>query len=325
MILISGGAGYIGAHVNKALNILGYNTVVYDNLFYGHRKAVKWGEFVLGDLANIEQLRLLFRTYPITAVMHFAAFAYVGESVLFPQKYYANNLKNTLNLLETMLEANISKFIFSSTCATYGIPNEIPITETHHQAPINPYGQSKLMVEKVLRDFNIAYNLKYISLRYFNAAGADPDSEIGEQHALETHLIPLAFDVVAGKRENIQIFGTNYDTPDGTCIRDYVHVSDLAQAHVKALELLLAGGNCDIFNLGNEIGFSVREVIESVRRVTGRNIVATEELKRPGDPPVLIGSSVKARSILKWNPEYQDLDFIVKTAWNWYIKSQVSG
>jgi UDP-glucose 4-epimerase len=320
MILIVGGAGYIGSHVNKELNKRGYETVIFDNLSYGHEDFVKWGNFERVDLEDVERLRELFCKYPIDAVMHFAAFTYVGESVEDPQKYYLNNLKNTLNLLQVMLEFDVKYFVFSSTCATYGNPLKIPITEDHPQNPINPYGKAKLMVEKVLEDYSLAYGLKYVALRYFNAAGADADGEIGELHDPETHLIPLILDAASGKREDIKIFGTDYDTPDGTCIRDYVHVTDLADAHIKALEYLKNGGESDFFNLGNGNGFSVREVIETARKITGKNIKAVEDRRRPGDPPVLVGSSDKARRILKWEPKYDDLSKIVETAWKWHEK-----
>jgi UDP-glucose 4-epimerase len=250
--------------------------------------------------------------------MHFAAFTYVGESVEDPQKYYMNNVKNTLNLLQVMLEENVKRFVFSSTCATYGNPVEIPITENHPQNPINPYGRGKLIVEQILKDYSDAYGLKYASLRYFNAAGADPDCEIGELHDPETHLIPLVLDAASAKREDIKIFGTDYDTPDGTCIRDYIHVTDLADAHILALEYLNRGGNSDVFNLGNGSGFSVKEVIETARKITGKQIKEIEVERRPGDPPILIGSSKKAMEILKWKPKYHDLSQIIETAWKWH-------
>jgi UDP-glucose 4-epimerase len=321
MILIVGGAGYIGAHINKQLNINGYETLVFDNLSYGHQDFVKWGTFEQGDLGNIEDIRKIFKNYPITAVMHFAAFTYVGESVENPGKYYKNNVCNTINLLDVMREFNVMKIVFSSTCATYGDPVEIPITETHPQNPISPYGRGKLMVENIMADYSHAYNLKYVSLRYFNAAGADPEFEIGELHDPETHLIPLILDAASGKRDNIKIFGTNYSTPDGTCVRDYIHVTDLADAHLKALQYLEKGGESDYFNLGNGNGFSVREVIEMARKVTGKNITAVEDDRRPGDPPVLVGSSNKIRKTLKWNPEYDDLSQIIRTAWMWHEKN----
>lgn len=320
MILIVGGAGYIGAHINKELNRQGFKTVVFDDLSYGHRDFVKWGIFEEGDLGDIGEIRRVFRKYPIEAVMHFAAYTYVGESVENPQKYYLNNLRNTLNLLEVMLEENVGYFVFSSTCATYGTPEQIPITEKHPQKPISPYGKGKYMVEQILADYNHAYDFNYVSLRYFNAAGADPDAEIGELHEPETHLIPLILDVAAGKREKIEIFGTDYPTKDGTCIRDYIHVLDLADAHIKALKYLQKGGKSDIFNLGNGQGFSVREVIETAQEVTGKRIRVKETDRRPGDPPVLVGSSAKAQKILGWRPRYRNLPLIIETAWRWHQK-----
>jgi UDP-glucose 4-epimerase len=320
MILIVGGAGYIGAHINKQLNINGYETIVFDNLSYGHEEFVKWGIFERGDLGNIKDIRKIFKKYPITAVMQFAAFTYVGESIEDPQKYYINNVCNTLNLIKVMLEFDIKTLVFSSTCATYGNPIEIPITENHPQNPISPYGYGKLMVENILSDYSNAYNLKYVSLRYFNAAGADPDSEIGELHNPETHLIPLILDAASGKRSNIKIFGTDYNTPDGTCVRDYIHVTDLADAHLKALQYLENGGKSDYFNLGNGNGFSVLEVIEKAREITGKEIIAVEDKRRQGDPPILVGSSDKVRNILNWKPKYHDLSQIIETAWKWHEK-----
>lgn len=320
MILIVGGAGYIGSHLNKEINKRGYETVIFDNLSYGHEEFVKWGTFERGDLGNIDDIKSILNKYPIEAVMHFAAFTYVGESVKDPQKYYLNNVKNTLNLLQAMLEENVKQFIFSSTCATYGNPVEIPITENHPQNPINPYGRGKLIVEQILKDYSAAYGLNYASLRYFNAAGADPDGDVGELHDPETHLIPLILDVAAGKRENVKIFGTDYDTPDGTCIRDYIHVTDLADAHILALKYLQDNQKSDVFNLGNGNGFSVKEVIETAREITGNEIKAVEAERRQGDPPILIGSSHKAKEVLKWKPKYGDLSQIVETAWNWHKK-----
>lgn len=320
MILIVGGAGYIGSHINKELNHQGYETIIFDNLSFGHPEFVKWGNFQEGDLGNIEEIRKLFKEYTIDAVMHFAAFTYVGESVKNPQKYYLNNLRNTLNLLQVMLEEDVKYFVFSSTCATYGTPEEIPITENHPQNPINPYGKGKLMVEQILADYSRAYGLKYASLRYFNAAGADPEAEIGESHQPETHLIPLILDVAMDKKEKIQVYGTDYATPDGTCIRDYIHVMDLADAHIKALKYLKEGGKSDVFNLGNGQGFSVREVIETSQKVTGKTIKVEEVERREGDPPVLVGSSSKAQEVLNWHPRYDDLAVIIETAWKWHQK-----
>ncbi len=318
MILITGGAGYVGSHTNKLLCQHGYKTIVFDNLIYGHHEFVKWGNFFLGDLANKEQLRSCFRTYSIEAVMHFSGYAYVGESVVDPSKYYHNNVANTLNLLDVMREFDVKHCIFSSSCVTYGVPLAIPLTEDHLQHPINPYGKTKLMVEQILRDFDSAYGLSHVNLRYFNAAGADPDGEIGEKHDPETHLIPLVLYAAQGKREDVKILGTDYNTPDGTCIRDYIHVTDLADAHLRGLQYLMNGGKSDSFNLGNGKGFSVREVIETAKRVTGKGIKAISSERRAGDPPVLIGSSDKAKQILNWKPNYTDLSTIIETAWNWH-------
>lgn len=319
-ILIVGGAGYIGSHVNKELSSRGYDTVVFDNLIYGHKEHVKWGNFVFGCLSDLDRIRLLFKEYPINAVIHCAAFAYVGESVEDPQKYYINNVQNTLNLLRAMLENNVRHFVFSSSCATYGNPVEIPIKESHRQDPVNPYGESKLMIERILRDYSNAYGFRYISLRYFNAAGADPDCEIGEWHDPETHLIPLVLDAANGNRENVKIFGTDYETADGTCIRDYIHVKDLSDAHVLSIEYLLNNGKSEVFNLGNGNGFSVRQVIKTAEDVTKKRINAVEWSRRPGDPPVLVGSSERIKEALKWEPEYYDLTTIIETAWKWHKK-----
>ena len=320
MILIVGGAGYIGSHTNNALNEAGYETVVLDSLSYGHEESIKWGEFCKCDLANIDDVDEVFNKYDITAVMHFSSFIDVGESVTNPEKYYTNNVVNTMNLLHVMLKHNVKKFIFSSTCATYGVPQKIPLVEDHPQNPINPYGMTKLMVEKILKDYDNAYGLKSVILRYFNASGADESGEIGEWHNPETHLIPLILDAAIGKREDIKIFGTDYDTEDGTCIRDYIHVTDLADAHIRALKYLEDENTSNEFNLGNGVGFSVRQVIESAKKVTGRDFKVEETKRRPGDPAVLIGSSKKAKDTLGWNPQYTDIDDIIKTAWIWHQK-----
>ena len=323
MILIVGGAGYIGSHVNKYLNGKGYETIVFDNLSKGHREAVKWGKFFEGDLGNIDDIRRVFKENKIEAVLNFAAFIEVGESVKEPEKYYWNNVVNTLNLLKVMREAGVNKIIFSSTAATFGDPQYTPIDEKHPQNPINPYGQTKLTIEKIFKDYDKAYGLRFVVFRYFNAAGADPETEIGEWHEPESHLIPLVFQAANGKREDIKIFGTDYPTPDGTCIRDYVHVNDLAQAHWLGLERLLNGGESDFYNLGNGKGFSVREVIEAVKKVTGKDFKVTETERREGDPPVLIAGSDKAKTELKWQPEYVDLEKIVETAWKWEEKKMM--
>ena len=320
MILIVGGAGYIGSHVNKALNEEGYETVILDNLSYGHEESIKWGTFCNCDLNNIDDVDEVFNKYDITAVMHFSSFIDVGESVRNPEKYYHNNVLNTMNLIHVMLKQDVKKFIFSSTCATYGVPQKIPLVEDHPQNPINPYGWTKLMVERILKDYDKAYGLKSVILRYFNASGADKSGEIGEWHNPETHLIPLILDAAMGKREDIKIFGTDYDTPDGTCIRDYIHVTDLADAHILSLKYLEQNNKSNQFNLGNGQGFSVREVIESVKRVTGKDFKVTASERREGDPAILIGSSKKAKEVLGWNPQYTDIDQIVETAWNWHQK-----
>jgi len=324
-ILVTGGAGYIGSHACKALSKAGYFPVAYDNMVYGHRWAVKWGPLEEGDIADRARLEEVIHKYQPIAVMHFAAYAYVGESVENPSKYYHNNVAGTLTLLEAMRRCDIEKIIFSSTCATYGMPEKIPIAEDHPQDPINPYGRSKLMIEWILQDFSTAYDLEYVSLRYFNAAGADPDAEIGEDHDPETHLIPLALDTALGKRDYIEIYGTDYETPDGTCIRDYIHVCDLADAHLLALEYLLHGGKSDVFNLGNGNGFSVRDVIETASRISGCDIPCAESPRRAGDPPVLIGISEKMPKDLGWRPEFQSLDSIVETAWRWHQKNTTEG
>ncbi|MCR5291607.1 MAG: UDP-glucose 4-epimerase GalE [Eubacterium sp.] len=321
-ILVCGGAGYIGSHINKQLNKEGYETVVFDNLVYGHKEAVKWGELIVGDLKNIADINAVFDKYDIDAVFHFAAYAYVGESVDDPEKYYYNNVANTLNLLNAMKEHGCNKIIFSSTCATYGEPKRVPITEDMPQNPINPYGATKLMVERIFKDYNRAYGLQFVVLRYFNAAGADPDSEIGESHDPETHIIPLVLDAASGLRPDIKVFGTDYDTEDGSCIRDYIHVTDLATAHLLALHHLENGKPSDFFNLGNEKGTSVLEVVESVRRVTGREFTVTLADRRPGDPAKLVGASSKAKTILGWKPKHEDIDTIVSHAWKWHEKKE---
>ncbi|MEB3280904.1 MAG: UDP-glucose 4-epimerase GalE [Lyngbya sp.] len=322
-VLVTGGAGYIGSHAVLALQRSGYEVVILDNLVYGHRDIVEQVlkvELIVGDTNDRQLLDNLFSMRQIDAVMHFAAYAYVGESVTAPDKYYRNNVIGTLTLLEAMKDASINKFVFSSTCATYGVPQQVPIPEDHPQNPINPYGMSKLMVEKILSDFDAAYDLKSVWFRYFNAAGADPEGALGEDHNPETHLIPLTLLAALGKRESLSIFGTDYPTPDGTCVRDYIHVTDLATAHVLGLEYLFQGGKTDVFNLGNGNGFSVKEVIETARNVTGREIKAVECDRRPGDPPALVGSAEKARQVLGWNPQYSDLNAILSHAWQWHQK-----
>ena len=324
MILICGGAGYIGSHVNKLLSNHGYETVVFDSLIYGHREAVKWGTFIQGDLKNISDIEGVFQRYSIEAVFHFAAFAYVGESVKEPEKYYYNNIVNTLNLLHVMRKYGCKKIIFSSSCATYGEPEKMPITEQMPQNPVNPYGFTKLAVEHILQDYQRAYGLEYVVLRYFNAAGADPDGEIGESHDPETHIIPLVLDAVSGKRPDIKVFGTDYPTPDGSCVRDYIHVSDLAEAHLLSLNYLENGGKSDCFNLGNEIGTSVLEVVNAVKHVTGQDFPVTFAPRRQGDPAILVGSSEKARTVLDWKPQFADINTIVRHAWKWHEQNSES-
>lgn len=319
-ILVVGGAGYIGSHMCKYLAGHGHVPVVLDNLVYGHRQAVRWGPFYKGSMENKDLLAHIFNRHEIKAVMHFAAYCYVGESVAEPSKYYRNNVSNTAVLLDAMIENNVENFIFSSSCATYGEPNEIPITENHPQYPVNPYGRTKLMVEQMLGDFQNAYGMKYICLRYFNAAGADPQCEIGEDHRPETHLIPLVLQAAMGKREEISVFGNDYSTPDGTCVRDYIHVYDLAQAHLLALEKLLSGYVSGCYNLGNGEGHSVEEVIRQARKITGKSIPVRISDRRKGDPAVLIGSSSKAMEALGWRPEFADLKMIIETAWKWHAK-----
>ncbi len=317
-ILVAGGAGYIGSHMCKYLAQHGHTPIVLDNMVYGHREAVKWGPLIDGSLKNRDILDEIFARYEVEAVMHFAAFAYVGESVTDPGKYYENNVSATISLLESMRRHNILKFIFSSTCATYGEPVRIPITEDHQQKPINPYGRSKLMVEQILDDYQNAYGLNSVSLRYFNAAGADPDGEIGEDHNPETHLIPLILQTALGKRESITIFGDDYSTEDGTCVRDYIHVTDLAQAHLLALERLMNNLPGDKYNLGNGDGHSVKQVIDTAREITGEKIPSNISERRAGDPAVLIGSSEKAIKELGWKPRFADLKSILNTAWRWH-------
>ncbi len=320
-ILVTGGAGYIGSHAVLALQQADYDVVVLDNLVYGHRQIVEEvlkAELIVGSTCDRTLLDQIFATHEIAAVMHFAAYAYVGESVTEPAKYYQNNVVGTLTLLEAMVVAGIKKFVFSSTCATYGEPQHIPIAEDHPQFPINPYGATKLMVERILQDFDPAYGFKSVCFRYFNAAGADPEARLGENHNPETHLIPLVLLTALGKRSQITVFGSDYPTPDGTCIRDYIHVTDLADAHVLGLKYLLDYDQSEIFNLGNGNGFSVKQVIETAKQVTGKDIKVVISDRRPGDPPILVGSSDRARRILNWQPKYADLSLIIQHAWNWH-------
>lgn len=320
-VLVVGGAGYVGSHANKELHKRGYDTVVFDNLATGHRRHAQWGDFVLGDIGDERQLDLLFSQHKIDAVMHFAAFSQVGESVQHPERYYINNVSNTLKLLNAMRKYDVNALIFSSTCATYGVPQHLPLTEEHPQAPINPYGRSKLMMEQIMSDYSDAYGLKFSPLRYFNAAGADLDGAIGETHDPETHLIPLVFHAALGKRPALKIFGTDYDTPDGACIRDFIHVTDLADAHILALEYLQNGGASDAFNLGYGEGYSVLEVLAEAEKVCGRPIPTEEAERRAGDPAQLVGSSAKAEKVLSWKPKFSDLNTILSSAWAWHEKN----
>lgn len=316
-ILVTGGAGYIGSHAVRLLQSAGHEVWVYDNLSCGHREAVPEGLFIEGNVGDRAKMTAVLNDKSIDAVMHFAAFALVGESVAQPSKYYQNNVIETLNLLEAMRAANVSRFVFSSTTATYGVPDKIPITEDEKQKPINPYGFSKLVIEQALADYAHAYGWGYAALRYFNAAGAAPDGEIGEDHTPESHLIPIVLQVALGQRENISIFGDDYPTPDGTCIRDYIHVYDLGAAHVKALEKLEMGTGLQL-NLGTGHGNSVREVIDACRDVTGHEIPAVMAERRPGDPPELVADSAKAQTVLDWKPKFVDIHETVETAWRWH-------
>lgn len=320
-ILVVGGAGYIGSHMCKYLSKNGMLPVVLDNLSYGHRQAVQWGPFYEGDMADTALLKRIFSSHKIEAVMHFAAFCYVGESVEAPLKYYQNNISATLTLLTEMVEHNILNFIFSSTCATYGEPEQLPLSETFPQNPINPYGRSKLMMEQILDDLDHANGLRAVCLRYFNAAGADPDGEIGEDHNPETHLIPLVLQTALGQREELKIFGSDYPTTDGTCIRDYIHIQDLAQAHHLSLVHLLEGGSSKKFNLGNGNGYSIFDVIKTAEAITNKKIPFSYASRRPGDPAALVGSAALIIKELNWNPEFNSLESILTTAWNWHVNN----
>ena len=320
-ILVTGGAGYIGSHTAKALSRAGYRPVTYDSLVYGHRHAVKWGPFIEGDIADTAKLERVIKDEAIDAVVHFAAFAYVGESVTKPEIYFQNNVVGSLSLLDAMRHTGVKPIVFSSTCATYGMPDRMPITEDTLQRPINPYGETKLMIERALAWYGPAHDIRSVSLRYFNACGADPEGEIGEEHDPETHLIPLILDAALGKRAAIDVFGTDYPTPDGTAVRDYIHVQDLADAHVKALAYLFAGGATTQVNLGTGTGNSVREVIDAVERVTGRTVPKREVARRAGDPPELVADPSKANSLLGWQPAMSDIDSIIRTAWAWHTRS----
>ena len=319
-ILVVGGAGYIGSHMVKMLAAQSYRVTTLDNLSTGYRNAVSAGEFIQVDLADREVLATLFARQPFDAVMHFASYIQVGESVKEPSKYYANNVTNTLNLLDAMVTHGVKRFIFSSSAAVYGDPHTVPIPEDHSKEPINPYGRTKWIVEQILADYDHAYGLKSVSLRYFNAAGADPEGALGERHEPETHLIPLVLRAASGRAPDIKVFGRDYDTPDGTCIRDYVHVEDLCSAHRLAIDGLMQGKASNAYNLGNGSGFSVAEVIAAAERVTGRNIPVTDQPRRAGDPPRLVADARRARDELGWRPQYDSLDTIIAHAWAWEQK-----
>ncbi len=319
-VLVTGGAGYIGSHACKALARAGYLPVAYDSLVYGHESAVRWGPFVHGDLADTDRLLAAMREHRIVAVMHFAAFGYVGESVQKPARYFRNNVVNAVNLLDAMLAADVRKIVFSSSCATYGTPETVPITEDMPQRPINPYGDTKLIMERMLGWYGDAYGLSACMLRYFNAAGADPEGEIGEDHDPETHLIPLVLDAAIGRRPQIDVFGTDYPTRDGTAVRDYIHVQDLAAAHVRAIAYLQDGGSSVAMNLGTGDGHTVREVIDAAERITGRKVPRRYVERRAGDPAELVADPRRAREVLGWQAEVSDLDSIIETAWAWHLR-----
>ena len=318
-ILVVGGAGYIGSHMVSMLRAAGRQVVTLDNLSTGYRDAVHGGDFVYGDAGDPATLDALFQRYPVEAVMHFASFIQVGESVTAPAKYYDNNVARTLTLLEGMRRHGVNRFVFSSTAAVFGEPEYTPIDEAHPQRPINPYGRTKWMVEQILRDYDRAYGLRSVSLRYFNAAGAHPEGELGERHEPETHLIPLVLQAASGRREAITVFGRDYATPDGTCVRDYIHIMDLCDAHLKAVDYLSAGGETTAFNLGNGNGFSVQEVIDTARSVAGRDITVTEGPRREGDPAVLVADAGQAKAVLGWRPRYAELETIIRHAWQWEV------
>lgn len=318
MILVTGGAGYIGSHTTKLLLEKGYQVVTYDSMELGHPEAVLGGILVEGNLLDRERLDRTFREYPIDAVIHFAAYASVGDSVAQPDRYFHNNIGGGLSLLDAMRAHSVDKIIFSSSAATYGEPSHIPIEETHPQNPTNPYGETKLIFERILKRYDAAYKMRSISLRYFNAAGADPEGRIGEDHDPEQHLIPIVLQTALGQRGSVKVFGTDWDTPDGTCIRDYIHVTDLADAHVLAYRALANGAHTTAYNLGNGDGHSVKQVIETAEQVVGRGIRWEPAPRRPGDPARLVASSEKLKKELGWKPKYPELETVIKTAWTWH-------
>ncbi|MCH9055197.1 UDP-glucose 4-epimerase GalE [Synechococcus sp. PCC 6716] len=321
LVLVTGGAGFIGAHAVLALQQVGFEVLILDNLERGHRDLVETvlnAQLIVGDIGDRPLLDQVFHSRSIAAVLHFAAYIEVGESVRFPDRFYKNNVNGTLTLLQAMVAAQVPSIVFSSTAAVYGLPQRLPLEETDPCAPINPYGRSKWMVEQILADMERAYGLKYVIFRYFNAAGADPHGRLGEDHHPETHLIPLVLQTALGRRPHINIYGTDYPTPDGTCIRDYIHVSDLAYAHVLGLKYLLAGGESNVLNLGNGQGFSVRQIIDTAARVTGCHIPVQHSDRRAGDPARLVANADRARRILGWQPQYADIEEIIAHAWQWH-------
>lgn len=324
-ILVTGGAGYIGSHMVRTLSDKGHDIIVYDNLSTGHRDSVLSGRLLVADLADTVSLDKLLREEKFDAVIHFAAHIVVEESVKDPVMYYRNNFSNALNLIESCIKHNVNKFVFSSTAAVYGMPERVPVSEEMPLLPINPYGASKMMVEQALKDISIAHDLKYISLRYFNVAGSDPLSRIGQKYQEPTHLITLALKTALGQREYLNIFGTDYDTPDGTCIRDYIHVDDLINAHILSLDYLLSGKGSNVFNCGYGHGYSVKEVIEKVKKVTGIDFQVRETARREGDAPVLVADSTKINKELGWQPVHDDLEYIIKTAWEWEKRHKIAG
>ncbi len=319
-VLVTGGAGYIGSHIVRTLGENGHDIVVYDNLSYGYEWAVLYGSLIKGDLADKELLSTVFKEEGFDAVIHLAAFVVVDESIREPMKYYRNNFVNTFKLIETCIEHNVKRFIFSSSAAVYGIPEKVPVTEDTPLIPINPYGSSKVMVEHVLGDITRSNDFRYVSLRYFNVVGADPHSRIGQARKNPTHLITVSLRTALGKNDHLDVFGTDYPTPDGTCIRDYIHVDDLSDAHILALEYLTSGGSSRIYNCGYGHGHSVKEVVDKVKHVTGIDFPVRLVGRRPGDPPILVADSSRLKNELHWNPKFDDLEYIIKTAWEWEKK-----
>ncbi|HEV2494190.1 MAG TPA: UDP-glucose 4-epimerase GalE [Terriglobia bacterium] len=321
-ILVTGGAGYIGSHTAKALKRAGYEPVVFDDLSSGHPWAVKWGPLVQGSLADGDLIRATLTDHKIEAVIHFAASLLVSESMTNPQKYFWNNVVNTLRLLDAMLEAKVKHIVFSSSAATYGVPQTVPIPEDHPKNPINAYGETKLSMERAIQWYGTAYGVHWMALRYFNAAGADPDGELGEAHGPESHLVPLVIQAALGERPEVEVYGTDYPTPDGTAIRDYIHVTDLGEAHLLAFKHLLAGGESCALNLGTGQGHSVREVIAAVGRMCGGRVPYHDAPRRAGDPPSLVADPSRASRVLAWKPRYSELDSIVESAWKWHAKNK---